>query len=104
MIYSAVIRDETNLLVLHFFGSIDPEYTSHEIRGLNVIVRLVKIVPDWLWPHLTSEHKKFNWLSYDYSAINSDDPYIYNNPGKSSEDSCKLQFINVYVFVLQVNI
>lgn len=86
------------MLVLHFFGAIDPEHTSHEIRGLNVVVRLVKTVPDWPWPYLTSEHKKFNWLSYDYNAIKPDDIYIpIKSHSKTLNDSRKHQFVHLCV-------
>lgn len=74
--YSAEINEQTNLLVLHFFGSIDAEHTSHEIRGLNVIVRLAKTSVDWAWPQLTAENVKMHWLSYDYNAIQTDDIYL----------------------------
>lgn len=68
-----MISEETNLLVLHFFGSIEAEYTSHEIRGLNVVVRLMKTIVGWAWPRLTAEYVKCHWLSYNYNAIRSDD-------------------------------
>lgn len=62
--------------MLRFFGCIDAEYTSHEVRGLNVIVRLKKTVEEYAWPQLTATNEKCHWLSYDYNAIKSDDVYL----------------------------
>lgn len=76
--------------MLHFFGSIDAEHTSHEIRGLNVIVRLAKSSVDWAWPQLTAENVKMHWLSYDYNAIKTDD--IYLDKGESGKFAARNWF------------
>lgn len=73
IIFSAEIREETNLLIINFFGTVDEMYTSHEVRGLNVVVRLVKSTSEWAWPQLIAENVKCHWLSYDYNAIRNDE-------------------------------
>lgn len=68
-------NDEDYLLVINFFGCIDPEYTSHELRGLNIIVRLCKSVP-LPWPRLTKDTEKKRWLTYNYNFIRLDDKQL----------------------------
>lgn len=87
--------------MLHFFGSIDAEHTSHEIRGLNVIVRLAKSSVDWAWPQLTAENVKMHWLSYDYNAIKTDDIYLdKGETGKLAARNWLVQCIQIEYFVL----
>lgn len=86
--------------MLQFFGSIDAEYTSHDIRGLNVVVRLMKTVVGWTWPQLTAEHVKCHWLSYNYNAINSDDFDMgIENFGTDDIEFCRYESLNNDLFV-----
>lgn len=64
------IQGEEYVVFLHLLGSIDPQQVSHEIKGLNVIIRLVKnvFVP---WPRLLQESTKYSWLKFNYNAIAS---------------------------------
>jgi hypothetical protein len=52
--------------------------TSHELRGLNVIVRLVKRLKGVDWLHLLRSDDKVNWLKYNYDAIVDVDGKSFN--------------------------
>uniref|UniRef100_A0A1A9VMX4 RNA helicase n=1 Tax=Glossina austeni TaxID=7395 RepID=A0A1A9VMX4_GLOAU len=67
--FAADIHGEEHILILHFMGIIQPKLVSHELRGLNVAVLLVKSVC-MNWPRLLKDPTKFNWLTYNYNAIN----------------------------------
>uniref|UniRef100_A0A1A9VNS5 DUF4781 domain-containing protein n=1 Tax=Glossina austeni TaxID=7395 RepID=A0A1A9VNS5_GLOAU len=66
--FAADIHGEENILILDLFGVVTPKLVSHELRGLNVIVRLVKSV-HITWPRLLKDARKFSCLSYDYNFI-----------------------------------
>uniref|UniRef100_A0A1B0FF51 RNA helicase n=1 Tax=Glossina morsitans morsitans TaxID=37546 RepID=A0A1B0FF51_GLOMM len=66
--FTADIHGEEHILILHFMGIIQPRLVSHELRGLNVVVLLVKGVCV-NWPRLLKDSTKFNWLTYNYNAI-----------------------------------
>lgn len=55
-------------MALNLFGCIDVEFTSHEIRGLNIVVRLLKTFYDLAWPRLLENSEKPRWLSYNLEA------------------------------------
>uniref|UniRef100_A0A182QK13 RNA helicase n=1 Tax=Anopheles farauti TaxID=69004 RepID=A0A182QK13_9DIPT len=50
------------LLPLNLFGPIEPRHTVHEIRGLWIVVRLLKLVPSLRWPTLQTHSSKVPWL------------------------------------------
>uniref|UniRef100_A0A1B0A769 RNA helicase n=1 Tax=Glossina pallidipes TaxID=7398 RepID=A0A1B0A769_GLOPL len=54
------LTDEASVIVASF--------VSHELRGLNLVVLLVKGVCV-NWPRLLKDSTKFNWLTYNYNAI-----------------------------------
>uniref|UniRef100_A0A1A9Z0L2 Probable ATP-dependent RNA helicase spindle-E n=1 Tax=Glossina pallidipes TaxID=7398 RepID=A0A1A9Z0L2_GLOPL len=66
--FAADIHGEENILILNLFGIVTPKLVSHELRGLNVVVRLVKSV-HITWPRLLKDPRKFTWLFYDYNFI-----------------------------------
>lgn len=68
VIFVAIVNGETNVLILNLLGYVRPEMVTHEIRGLNVVVRLVKdlYMP---WPRLLEDPTKFPWLKYNYNAV-----------------------------------
>ncbi|XP_055913578.1 putative ATP-dependent RNA helicase TDRD12 [Eupeodes corollae] len=68
VIYVAIVNGETNVLILNLLGYVRPDLVTHEIRGLNVVVRLVKdlYMP---WPRLLKDPTKFSWLKYNFNAI-----------------------------------
>lgn len=47
------------------------EYVSHEVRGLWLRVRLIKLVrgPDYTWPRLTRQTVRLPWLQYNLDTI-----------------------------------
>ena len=56
-------------LLIHLFGLVEPAMTHHKVRGLNVVVHLVKSLKQFLWPRMLAMTDKTPWLSYDYDAI-----------------------------------
>ncbi|XP_055845468.1 putative ATP-dependent RNA helicase TDRD12 [Episyrphus balteatus] len=68
VIFVANVNGETNVLILNLLGYVKPEMVTHEIRGLNVVVRLVKdlYMP---WPRLLQDPTKFSWLKYNFNAM-----------------------------------
>ncbi|KAI9587374.1 uncharacterized protein LOC119631807 [Glossina fuscipes] len=66
--FTADIHGEEHVLILHFMGIIQPRLVSHELRGLNVVVLLVKGIC-MNWPRLLKDSTKPNWLTYNYNAI-----------------------------------
>lgn len=54
--------------VLNLFGCIDVEYTTHGIRGLNIVIRLDKTLSRVSWPRLVQAKEKCHWLQYDFDA------------------------------------
>lgn len=62
--------------LINLFGCVDTEYTSHEIRGLAVRVRLMKTMrgPRYAWPRLTLHDEqcrnvRFDLESFDYAKM-----------------------------------
>nr|XP_014101558.1 putative ATP-dependent RNA helicase TDRD12 [Bactrocera oleae] len=68
LIFSANIQDVPHALVLNLLGLVEPSLVSHEIRGLNVLVRLVKGV-FMKWPRLLQQTLRYTWLTYNLNAI-----------------------------------
>lgn len=62
------------MAIINFFGFIDYEHTIHEVKGLNVVVRLRKSCPI-LWPHLLHVDEKRNWLQLENTS--PDDEFEY---------------------------
>ena len=72
VLFVALIQGEKSVLHMNLLGYIDPCYISHEIKGLNVIVRLTKLVYE-KWPRLLNESTKYCWLKYNFNAFDSSD-------------------------------
>lgn len=60
---------------MNLLGCIDTEYTSHEIRGLSLYVRLIKTLrgPQFMWPRLLAAEDLHRWLKYNPEAISADE-------------------------------
>ncbi|XP_053679144.1 uncharacterized protein LOC128730136 [Anopheles nili] len=73
---------ESYLLPLNLFGPVEPQHTTHEIRGLMIVIRLLKLVPTIGWPTLLNHTSKVPWLkeatSVDGSGSGSDDMFATN--------------------------
>lgn len=70
--------------VINFFGTIEYEKTLHEVRGLNVVVRLQKTCPI-LWPRLIHTDEKRNWIQLSETSVDDDIEYFNQNaPGKKN--------------------
>lgn len=69
--FSCRIADVPQILYLNLLGCIDAEYTSHELRGFFVYVVLIKTLRDAksLWPRLTVDTDRHEWLKYTTDAI-----------------------------------
>ncbi|XP_065362954.1 putative ATP-dependent RNA helicase SoYb [Calliphora vicina] len=72
ILFVAEIQSEKSVLILNLLGSIDPQCVSHEIKGLNVVIRLKKIVFE-KWPRLLREATKYSWLKYNFNSFDSID-------------------------------
>uniref|UniRef100_A0A1I8NZG2 RNA helicase n=1 Tax=Stomoxys calcitrans TaxID=35570 RepID=A0A1I8NZG2_STOCA len=68
--FATHIEDDEFVVYLKLLGSVNPRHTSHEIKGLNVIIRLVKNV-FITWPRLLEEATKYSWLKYNYNSFDS---------------------------------
>ncbi|XP_018802414.1 PREDICTED: uncharacterized protein LOC108977261 isoform X2 [Bactrocera latifrons] len=68
LIFAANIQDVPHALVLNLLGIVEPSLVSHEIRGLNVFVRLVKGV-FMKWPRLLQQTLRYPWLTYNLNAL-----------------------------------
>ncbi|XP_017480966.1 PREDICTED: putative ATP-dependent RNA helicase TDRD12 isoform X2 [Rhagoletis zephyria] len=68
LIFYAIINDQPHALVLNFLGIVEPSLISHEIRGLNVMVRLVKGV-FMKWPRLLQQSMRYPWITFNLNAI-----------------------------------
>uniref|UniRef100_A0A336LWA6 RNA helicase n=1 Tax=Culicoides sonorensis TaxID=179676 RepID=A0A336LWA6_CULSO len=70
MIFSHFIpNSEPHLLVINFFGLIHPKSASHQIRGLNLIIRLPKQILGVNWPRLHYEDDKFGNVKYNLDTM-----------------------------------
>lgn len=73
LVFEAKMRDEYYAFVLHFLGNVCPDRTSHEVRGTNVIVRLVK-QSFGIWPRLLNDNNtNYSWLMYDFNVMDFDE-------------------------------
>ncbi|XP_053949152.1 uncharacterized protein LOC128857417 [Anastrepha ludens] len=68
LLFYAIINDQPYALVMNFLGIVEPSLVTHEIRGLNVVVRLVKGV-FMKWPRLLQQSTRFPWLNFNLNAI-----------------------------------
>ncbi|XP_058065440.1 putative ATP-dependent RNA helicase TDRD12 [Anopheles bellator] len=62
--------DDRYLLAVNLFQPIDPQRTHHEIRGLTIVLRLVKLIPGIRWHTLLNHSAKLPWLR---SALEDND-------------------------------
>lgn len=77
------IDAEPQLTIVNFFASIKPKSVSHQIRGLNLIIRLPKRYPGLLWTQLQIENEKFSNIKYNLDTMMPlDDDFV---PIKSNE-------------------
>lgn len=70
ILFASEVEYEKLVLNLNLLGSIEPMSVSHEIKGLNVIIRLKKNVYV-KWPRLLNESTKYCWLKYNFNAFDS---------------------------------
>jgi hypothetical protein len=62
--------DHFEVANIKFFGAIDPSKTSHELRGLNIVIRFLKLLKiDLQWPRLTEQKSKNQFITYNLGAI-----------------------------------
>lgn len=69
-------KDDSNepvMAVINLFGSIDCANSTHEVRGLNVIVRLYKSFPI-MWPRLLYAGDKVTWIEQNLEKCPEDRP------------------------------
>uniref|UniRef100_A0A1Q3EW10 RNA helicase n=1 Tax=Culex tarsalis TaxID=7177 RepID=A0A1Q3EW10_CULTA len=68
-----VHEGEKYLLSLVLFAAIRPEHAIHEVRGLSIMIRLVKLVQTMQWPSLMRQGDKVPWLQQSLEVPNSDE-------------------------------
>lgn len=56
------------MAVMNFFGSVECDNVEHEVRGLNVIVRLRKCCPI-MWPRLLLAADKCTWITQNMEVF-----------------------------------
>lgn len=61
-------NDEPVVAIMNFFGSIDEVNVKHEVRGLNVYIRLRKSCP-LAWPRLLLASDKCSWIIQNMEAF-----------------------------------
>lgn len=62
-------RYEKAVIVL--YGGIDTKMTSHELRGLNIIVRLKKRMIGFEWPRLTENKERSQFIKFSSEEIST---------------------------------
>ncbi|XP_063709549.1 putative ATP-dependent RNA helicase TDRD12 [Culicoides brevitarsis] len=62
-------QQEPSLMVINFFGMVVPKLVSHQIRGLNLVIRLPKQFVGNLWPNLTKEEDKNPFIKYKLETM-----------------------------------
>lgn len=55
--------------VMTLFGPVNTEHVHHEIRGLNIIIKLMKLITFHNWPRLLERKDSNYWLSYKFDSI-----------------------------------
>lgn len=58
--------------VIQFYSRIDLKLCSHEIRGLNLIVRMPKKVLDCQWPRLTETRERSQFIKFSAEKISTE--------------------------------
>ncbi|XP_031636550.1 putative ATP-dependent RNA helicase TDRD12 [Contarinia nasturtii] len=74
LIYSTTENEVKTVAIIRFFGCIDQEQTEHNVRGLNVMIRLHKSCPV-KWSRLRSTTEKCNWIIQNVEAFKDEDFY-----------------------------
>lgn len=87
--------------IINFFGSVECENIEHEVRGLNVYVRLRKSLP-MMWPRLLLASDKCTWIVQNMEAfpeereIDSDDQN--SDPIGEKNQILNLNCLYFYIF------
>jgi len=61
--------------VIQLYGSIKPMFCSHELAGINIIVRLAKKYCGLNWPRLTMSHEKSIYIKFSNDVM----PYWHSD-------------------------
>lgn len=90
------------MAVINFFGYVDFEKTLHEIRGLNVVVRLRKECPI-MWPRLTMSSEKYSWLIKNVDAV-KDDPLYDEAMGQFGEKIFQKMHVHLFNKIIKYHL
>ncbi|XP_055304540.1 putative ATP-dependent RNA helicase TDRD12 isoform X2 [Sitodiplosis mosellana] len=74
LVYGTIENDEKIVAIIHFFGCVDYKLTTHELRGVYVVVRLRKSCPI-KWPRLQHTAQKCTWVVQNIDAFKSEEFY-----------------------------
>lgn len=64
--------------MINFFGPVECENVQHEVRGLNVYVRLCKSCPV-MWPRLLHASDKCTWIEQNMEAFREETDIDYDD-------------------------
>lgn len=88
--------EEPRVTVINFFGTVKTEQVSHQIRGLNLRIRLPKVSYFNRWPRLTHEKENFSHIKCNLDTLKPlDEDFLpvawkkknYNNSENSDNES-----------------
>lgn len=77
MIFRTKNNEEDLVAVINFFGTVETGVVTHEIRGLNVIVRLRKSFPI-MWPRLLYTAEKCSWVIQNLELFKDEEASGYD--------------------------
>lgn len=82
MIFAHFIPNEDpQLRIINFFGLINTKQVSHQIRGLNLVIRVPKRFVGLLWPYLNKEGDKGSNIKYNLDSLRAlDDDFEPYDP------------------------
>lgn len=85
---SIILKYEETLesAIVYFFGCIDASLSSHELRGLNITVRLAKKITGKPWPRLSQHPEKNHAIKYCTEEINlfTEEKLVYGTTTSTS--------------------
>lgn len=71
-------NNDPAVAVINFFGPVECENVKHEVRGLNVIVRLRKSCLI-MWPRLLRASDKCTWIVQNMEAFSEEKVIDYDD-------------------------
>lgn len=76
-------RDRMEKTIIVFYGSVNAKVSSHELCGLNIIVRLPKLIFYNEWPRLTANIERSQFIRYNSADICEVEKQVVRKPNPS---------------------